>query len=173
MMCGDDAVFETKGWDMALRSVYKKWPDGIWCASCWDGTTGKPESYTTDENNIIIPDEGTAVKITHPHPAIGRQAFEILGYIANPMFRHFCTDPWLTDMFKGIGRFKYFPDVLVAHRRAGLIMGVDMDDTFHRMRPGGQPIISARDRTVYSLFKRYQELDSEMLKIAIKEQAIV
>src|SRR3990167_7115364 len=66
MMCGDDAVFRTPEWDNILRHCHKKWPDGIWCASFWDGTEGKRNH------------DGTK-KITHPHPAIGRRAFEILG----------------------------------------------------------------------------------------------
>jgi len=157
MMCGDDAVFKTPSWDSALRTCNLKWPDGIWCASCWDGTPGKRNK------------DGTH-KITHPHPAIGRKAFEVLGYVANPMFTHFCTDPWLTSMFQEIGRFKYFKDVEVAHLRTGIIVGQDADDTYARLRPGGRHLISQRDRTVKELFERYRKTDVELLKRAIEEQ---
>jgi hypothetical protein len=173
MMCGDDAVFVTEGWDDALRSVHKKWPDGIWCASMWDGTTGKPEEYDTKENDkgemVKIPLEGTKYKITHPHPAIGRDAFEALGYLTNPMFNHFCTDPWITDMFQDLDRFMYFPEVRVDHMRAGSVVGCVEDDTYRKMRPNGKCHFSERDRTVYGMFRKYQDLDIEILKLKIKE----
>ena len=157
MMCGDDAVFRTPGWDNTLRYCYKKWPDGIWCASFWDGTPGKLLS------------DGKR-KITHPHPAIGREAFEVLGYVANPMFQHFCCDPWLTSMFQEIGRFKYFKDVRMDHLRAGVVKAVKEDDTYHKLRPGGRHLISQRDRTVKELFERYRRHDVELLKRAIEEK---
>lgn len=156
MMCGDDAVFRTRGWDNVLRGCYEKWPDGIWCASFWDGTPGK------------ILNDGTW-KITHPHPAIGRGAFEVLGYLANPMFQHFCTDPWLTSMFEEIGRFEYFRNVRVDHRRAGVVIGVEKDETFRKIRPLGQSTVSMRDRTVMKLLERYRKHDVELLKSAMKE----
>ena len=173
MMCGDDAVFVTKNWDDALRACQKKYPDGIWCASFWDGTTGKPEEYDKVYNDkgeaLMEPKEGTKFKATHPHPAVTADVFNALGYVANPMFRHFSTDPWLTDMFKEIDRFQYIPKVRCDHLRAGLIQGVDEDDTHTKMRPNGKGWISERDRTVYSMFKKYQDLDIEILKLKIKE----
>ena len=158
MMCGDDAVFRTPGWDNILRDCYRKWPDGIWCASMWDGTPGKPLS------------DGTK-KITHPHPAIGREAFEVLGYIANPMFQHFCCDPWLTSMFQEVGRFKYYKNVRIDHLRAGLVKSAEKDDTYHKLRPGGRHLVSSRDRTVREMFERYRKHDVELLKRAIEEQS--
>lgn len=145
MMVGDDAVFETFGWDDALRSCYKKYPDGIWAASLWDG----------------MKKEG---KTTHPHPAVGREWYEAVGYVANPIFTHFCTDPWITETAKELGRFLYFPSVRVNHYRAGLVADVELDDTFYRIRPDGQPVISAKDRTVSKMFQRYRHLDREILR---------
>ena len=155
MMCGDDAVFRTPEWDNILRHCHKKWPDGIWCASFWDGTEGKRNH------------DGTK-KITHPHPAIGRRAFEILGYVANPIFQHFCTDPWLTSMFQDIGRFKYFKAVRIDHMRAGVVKGIRKDDTYYKIRPGGQHVVSQRDRTVMTMFERYRKHDVELLRKAIE-----
>src|SRR3990167_638815 len=157
MMCGDDAVFKTPGWDNILRYCNKKWPDGIWCASFWDGTPGK------------LNQDGTE-KITHPHPAIGRMAYEVLGYIANPMFQHFCTDPWLTSMFEEIGRFKYFKTVRVDHMRAGIVKEVPKDATYRKIRPHGQHLVSQRDRTVKELLERYRQHDVGLLRKAIEEQ---
>lgn len=157
MMCGDDAVFRTHGWDDYLRYCYKKWPDGIWCASCWDGTPGKQNK------------DGTW-KETHPHPAIGRGAYEVLGYIANPIFNHFCTDPWLTETFKEVGRFKYFKNVRVDHMRAGVVSTVPKDATYRKIRPFGKHTVSQRDRTVKEMFERYRKCDVELLKRAIEER---
>lgn len=172
MMCGDDAVFQTKGWDSALRSLHLKWPDGIWCASCWDGTTGKPlERIPKMINGVeeMVAKPGTRYKITHPHPAIARDAFEALGYLTNPIFRHFCCDPWLTEMFMDLGRFAYFKEVRIDHLRAGQVKGVELDETWKTLRPDGGNPTSERDRTVYGMFRRYRELDKDILRLKIKE----
>ena len=173
MMCGDDAVFHTKHWDDALRECQVRYKDGIWCASFWDGTSGKPEEYDVVQNdkgeNLQVPKPGTAFKTTHPHPAVTCDVFNTLGYVANPMFRHFSTDPWLTDMFKAIDRFEYIPKVRCDHLRAGLVQGIEEDSTHGKMRPNGKGWISERDRTVCHMFKKYQNLDIELLKLKMKE----
>lgn len=159
MMVGDDAVFQTPGWDDALRSCYKKYPDGIWAASFWDGMRGKL-------------DKDGKEKATHPHPAIGREWFEAVGYMANPIFWHFCTDPWITQTAKDLQRFVVFPNVRVDHMRAGLVADVELDETYKRMRPNGEPVISARDRSVKKMFERYRQLDREILRSKIEGKEV-
>lgn len=153
MMVGDDAVFKTEGWDNALRGCQEVWPDGIWAASMWDGTRGKE-----------IEGDDKRRKLGHPHPAVGRAWHDAVGYLAHPMFIHFCTDPWITSMAMELERFMYFPEILCDHRRAGLVKDVEQDDTYKRMRPDGQATISVRDRSVSRMFERYRILDRETLR---------
>lgn len=103
MLMGDDVVFETPGWDVKLR--------GALC-ELNGSSAGNPGGglgvFSFDDGRSPL-GEG------HPHPAMTREVYKRLGYLACPMFRHFYVDTWLVDLAKAAGIFHYLPDMKVLH----------------------------------------------------------
>lgn len=98
MLMGDDAVFETPGWDERLREEAAPDLDG-WV---------KCKVFSFDDGRSEL---GTG----HPHPAITREVYNRLGYLACPMFRHFYVDTWLVELAKEAEIFHYIADMRVLH----------------------------------------------------------
>lgn len=99
MLMGDDTVFETPGWDDKLRKAEFTLSHG-----------GQPSMavFSFDDGRSEL---GTG----HPHPAMTREVYNRLGYLACPMFRHFYVDTWLVDLAKEAGIFHYIADMKVLH----------------------------------------------------------
>lgn len=129
MLMGDDVVFTTHGWDEKLRKATmplvrteKQGPVGV---------------FSFDDGRSPL---GTA----HPHPALTREAYRRLGYLACPMFRHFYVDTWLTEVAQAAGCFHYLPDVQLQHLKPAEQGGVD--ETKLRV---SRTNVNAADRATY------------------------
>jgi hypothetical protein len=130
-MLADDARFETQDWDVRCLDGLRRYPDGYVCVMTNDGRGG-----------------GT------PHPAVGRQWFESLGYLAAPMMHHFGVDTWITDMAARVGRQFMVKDVMLRHQKV-------QDPTRKRVRELG---VHERDLRYKELFLRWRKRDAELLR---------
>lgn len=106
MMCADDIVFRTKGWDTRVKETMPK--DLIGVVSCNELPKGKRE---------------------HGHPFIGRKFIEGMGYICHPKLKHSCVDTWVRNIAEQIGRFYYLDDVITEHVHPKYGKG-ELDDTY-------------------------------------------
>jgi len=91
MMCADDIVFRTIGWDAEVEE--KAQQDGVFVISYDD--LGRPRR-----------EDG--------HPFIGRKFVELMGYFTYPKLSHSCVDNWVVDIAKGINRYIY-SDIIIEH----------------------------------------------------------
>lgn len=95
MQCGDDIVFESEGWDDAVRTAFAYYyPDGI---------------------GLVYGDDGIQHMKLATHSFAGRKGAEILGYYLPPFFEHLFNDTWLFALYKSIGRAVYLPEVKTEH----------------------------------------------------------
>lgn len=106
MLCADDILFKTKGWDTKVKETMPK--DLIGVVSCNELPKGKRE---------------------HGHPFIGRRFIEIMGYICHPKLNHSCVDTWVREISEGIKRFYYLEDVITEHVHPKYGKG-KLDDTY-------------------------------------------
>ncbi len=94
LVAGDDVSFITKGWDKYALEEFLKVEDKILLVSGDD----------------CIQHENLAV-----HPFIHRNWIDAVGYILPPYFKYWYADNWVTDVARGINRFKYMPHVVMQH----------------------------------------------------------
>ncbi len=134
----DDARIETQDWDERVLEGLRKYPDGYVCVMTDDGRGG-----------------GT------PHPGVGRQWFESLGYLAAPMMHHFCVDTWITDIAGRIGRQFMAKDVLFRHEKV-------QDATRGRIRKLG---VHERDLRYKQVFDRWRKRDADLLRELMTRRA--
>ena len=139
LIMGDDCVFETPEWDARMKEAVKdEWKrDGAYIVSAHDGR----------ELN------------SHGHFAIGRGWRDALGYLLPPIYRHWATNMWSTDIAERLGRLAYLPEVVLKHNK---IHEQDIkDDTHDRIRTGG---VKLWDQMVMDTCYKFAELDETILK---------
>jgi hypothetical protein len=94
MMCGDDIVFRTKGWDTAVLAAFDKVPDRI----------------ALVYGNDLLQHQRLAT-----HPFIHRRWYEAVGYLVPNGFSCDWCDMWLNEVAIELGRRVYLPDVVTEH----------------------------------------------------------
>lgn len=112
MMIGDDTIFSTIGWDLALMEAYDK-------------LDKKEHVFALLDSRDA---EGT------PHPIVTREWLDVVGYLACPIFLHWYVDSWLTDMAKHVNRFTHLKDYLLVHDKPSDTSGGDLTHTSIRDR---------------------------------------
>ena len=105
MMCADDIVFRTPGWDTKIRQQATS--DGVFVLSYDD--LGRPRK-----------EDG--------HPFIGRKFIELVGYFTYPKLKHSCVDNWVVDIAKAVNRYIY-SDIIIEHMHPKYSKGV-LDETY-------------------------------------------
>jgi hypothetical protein len=105
MMCADDIVFRTHGWDVKVKE--KSPLDGVFLCSFDD--LGRPRK-----------EDG--------HPFIGRKFIDLVGYFTYPKLKHSCVDNWMVDIAKGVNRYIY-SDIVVEHMHPKYNKG-NLDGTY-------------------------------------------
>lgn len=138
-MIGDDAVFETKGWDSALIKAYNKLDCKIHVFSLQD---------SRDK-------DGT------PHPIATREYIEAMGYFMCPIFLHWYVDTWISVVAKSMNCFTKLDDYILKHEKAA-DSGAP-DDTHIRIRRNGY-----RERDAFVNEKCQVLLDEEKRRLFFK-----
>jgi hypothetical protein len=111
MMCGDDVVFRTPGWDKRVEETFARIPDRI----------------ALVYGNDLIQHERLAT-----HPFIHRNWYNTVGYLVPNGFSCDWCDMWLNEVAIELGRRVYLPDVVMEHIHP-CVGKVRMDDN-HRER---------------------------------------
>lgn len=93
MLCGDDVVFRTLGWDAKVRAAF---PDDL---------------IGLVHGNDLSPNSATIAT----HPFVSREWVEALGYLTPPYFESDYVDLWLTELADALGRRVYLPEVVIEH----------------------------------------------------------
>jgi hypothetical protein len=111
-MIGDDMVFKTKDWDLALLEEFKKMPsDKIKAVHCNDGFHGAKLAV-----NLFC----------------HRKYMDILGVFMREEFKINWVDQWLHQVFSAFNRLTYRGDIMIEHRH--WVLGkMQRDGTAERM----------------------------------------
>jgi len=112
MLCDDDIIFRTKGWDVEVRNAFVKYPDRIVFV------------YGRDTPNHPWGNKGT-------HGFIHKNWADTVGYFVPPYFRTWYVDRWLNNVAEIIDRRCYLKDVYTEHMHIGRNLA-PMDDTYLR-----------------------------------------
>jgi hypothetical protein len=103
MMCGDDMVFETKGWDKDILSEFDNLPpDKMRLVHCNDGMRGPGNPFPTHAPFAVA-------------PFIHRRYYDVLGYYVREEWRHGFHDTWLDEVYGIMGRKVYRHDIMIRH----------------------------------------------------------
>jgi len=99
MLCNDDVVVRTPGWDAKMRGVFASFPDGVVLVHVNDGTF---------KDTLCI------------FPCVSRAFAELAGGICDEGYRRYRIDDHVTNVFNllavlGEQRIQYLPDVLFEH----------------------------------------------------------
>lgn len=94
MLCADDLLFRTEGWDKLIAQEFEKVLDRIVLVYGRDG----------------YQDEALAT-----HPFLHRNWMKTVGYFVPPYFTASYDDTWLNDVADMIGRKRFVPEVLIEH----------------------------------------------------------
>ena len=120
MLCADDVIFRTPGWDVKIEKAFAAVPDKILLAYADDG--------------------GPNGKNFASLPFVSRRWVETVGYFTGPGFSADFSDTWPNDVADMIGRKKYV-DVLIEHMHY-IWSKAEQDQTYkenqerwHRDRP--------------------------------------
>lgn len=99
MLCNDDVVVRTPGWDTRLHAVFSSYPDGVVLAHVNDGTF---------KDSLCI------------FPCVSREFAALAGGICHEGYRRYRIDDHIYNVFNllavlGEKRIQYLPDVLFEH----------------------------------------------------------
>lgn len=92
MLCNDDVVFQTEGWDRIVERAFESYPDGIVLVHGSDGEE--------KEHGAL--------------PFIHRNWVEAVGYFVPPYFSSDFADTWLNEVAVALGR-RVKVDILTEH----------------------------------------------------------
>jgi len=144
MLCGDDLVFETPGWDDIVRREFSKVPDRIILLYGQDG----------------IQNERLAT-----HGFLHKNWTDTVGYFAEPHGLTFYNDTWMHEISKLINRDVYCPELVIWHKHWSV--GAPMDETYKRMQEYFDPeadkfnqLAGEREKDAHKLLSRIREFGS-------------
>ncbi len=142
MMCGDDIVFRTPGWDQKVIDAFDEYPDKI----------------ALVYGNDLIQHDRLAT-----HPFIHRNWYDAVGYLVPNGFSCDWSDMWLNEVAIALGRRHYLPNVITEHVHP--VMGKARLDDNHRERLAR----GRRDnvRALYEAREAERAVDVEKLKAVL------
>jgi len=142
MLCGDDLVMRTRGWDARFRHTFAAIPDRI--------------AYVYGDDLIWHQQLGT-------HGMIHRNWVDAVGYFCPPYFEADCNDSWLHEVAQLVDRLRYLPDVVTEHLHA--TVGKAPKDTTHLEQR--QRRIDYRIEARWAEMERLRRADAEKLRAAM------
>jgi hypothetical protein len=148
MLCADDIVFMSKGWDKLVRDKFDEYSDKILLVYGRDG--GKNERLAT-------------------HPFVSRKWIKLSGYFTPPYFVFQMCDKWLDEVARGIGRRVFIDAIYTEHRHCADVRfnpGGKPDDVWMNIYNRGQ---AENVRGIYHSKKTEREEQIEKLKKYIED----
>ena len=112
MMCADDMIFRTPGWDQMIKKEFASSPDKILMVH------GDDWGYGRDHFGVF--------------PTVHRYWIETLGYFMPPGFVGDFPDAWLNDVANALGRRRFLP--YVTEHMHHLLGKASYDDTYRERK---------------------------------------
>jgi hypothetical protein len=97
MMCGDDVIFETPGWDSTVEMTFDEVPDGVLMVY---GNDGSPRQAPT-------------------LPFVSRTWIDATGELTDELLQGWFADEWVWSIAAELGRVVYLPEVTFRHDQRG------------------------------------------------------
>ena len=99
MLCNDDVVVKTPGWDSRMQAIFESYPDGVVLLHVNDGTF---------KDSLCV------------FPCVSRRYVELAGGICPEQYQRYRIDDHIYNVFNllailGEHRIQYLPDVLFEH----------------------------------------------------------
>ena len=94
MMCADDLIFHTTGWDAVVGAEFEAVPDRIL---------------------FVFGNDGIQFEALGTHGFVHRRWTEAVGYFTTPYFMSYYTYTWMDRLAKFCGRRKYLPGLNIEH----------------------------------------------------------
>lgn len=95
MLCGDDVIFHTAGWDERVREAFRSVPDRIVMVYA---------NAVSDPRPVL--------------PFVSREWIEAAGFVPDDLQGWF-ADEWIWSMAADVGRAIRLPDVVIEHQQLG------------------------------------------------------
>lgn len=113
MQSGDDLVFKTNNWDVAVANEFAKYSDKMVVVYCNDGSYDSANRAT--------------------HPFLSREWCSLLGYFIPGIYDGAYNDTHITDLGKKTGRFVHLGDILIDHMHVDFGKSSD-DEVYQKQR---------------------------------------
>ena len=94
MMCADDLIFHTPGWNYLVGAEFEVVPDRIM---------------------FVFGNDGIQFEALGTHGFVHRRWTEAVGYFTTPHFLSYYNDTWMDRLAKLCGRRKYLPGLNIEH----------------------------------------------------------
>lgn len=137
-LMGDDATFETPGWDNIVVEAFNRFPDKIAC---------------------VYPVVPGLKKVNNPHFCVHRNWVNTLGYFVPPHFWHWYVDTWTRDLAKKLDRYvclENFP------------LPIILDPADETTARADRLSLRERDHWLWEVTKRHRNADVSALKEFIR-----
>jgi hypothetical protein len=122
MLCGDDVLFRTPGWDVEVEAAFEAVPDGILMVYCHDGTS--------NPRPVL--------------PFVSRSWIEAVGYFTPPDFQGWFSDTWIWVMAAELRRVRFLSRVLIEHAHRPGSDQTYLDGEAARAAEGGRQAMRSR-----------------------------
>ena len=139
MVCADDIVFRTKGWDEAVTGEFRRYPDKILLAYGDDLIHGEKLSS---------------------HGFVHRNWTDAVGYITPPWFSSDYGDAWLYEVAGMIGRRRFLPGVITEHLHPSVGKGEWDESHRERLERGRRDNVAG----IWASLAARMEQDAEKLR---------
>ena len=116
MMCADDLLFHTPGWNNIVEAEFAAVPDKIL---------------------FLFGNDGIQYEALGTHGFVHRRWVETLGYFTPPYFMSYYNDTWLDRLGRMSGRRKYLPNLNIEHIHPS-VGKRPMDETSNALGGGAQ-----------------------------------
>jgi hypothetical protein len=109
MLAADDQVFVTPGWDLLMMGTL-------------DALGGTGIVYPDDKRRYDVPE----------HVLMSSDVITVLGWFAEPGFRHFYIDNVWAELGKRSGLMRFCPRAVIRHEHYSVTPGAVRDETYSR-----------------------------------------
>ena len=157
-MIGDDMVFETKDWDIAILNEFKKKKDNVLMVHCNDGMRGVGNPYPN-------------IKPLAVNSFIHRLYYETFGYYVREEWKHGYHDTWLHDVFDKVNRRVYNHNIKINHLHVSNPNAESKGDAISARLSEGFHSIS-NPQQVYNNLQNVRNVEAKRLQEIIDNKGI-
>lgn len=123
MLCGDDVIFRTPGWDVIVDDCVQRYPDQLVMV------------YPSDGHG-----NGSADEIKANHWFVTPRWIQTVGFFTPPGYEHFCVDTVPERIAAQAGRLVQTPEVLCEHMHFKHLQAKKDETYAHPRRPDAKGV---------------------------------